>query len=161
MIQTFLCRVHDCRLYILSWNLSGWLRRLWLFSFWFLPFWELSSFNFSEWFNRDWKMSCCAWSHVWIIRRRGSVLSTKNVRFTRDWAIVSITARGNNKTTRWWSSEMKKKKEKKGKKVWNVPSTSQDAQAHYRNADATLACKRCCVTNGYLQRLVWDVNGFS
>ena len=113
MIQTFLCRVHDCRLYILSWNLSGWLRRLWLFSFWFLPFWELSSFDFSEWFNRDWKMSCCAWSHVWIIRRRGSVLSTKNVRSTRDWAIVSITARGNNKTTRWWSSEMKKKKKRK------------------------------------------------
>ena len=24
----------------------------------------------------------------------------------------------------------------------------------------TLACKRCCVTSGYLQRLVWDVNGF-
>ena len=31
------------------------------------------------------------------------------------------------------------------------------------NADVTLACacERCCVTNGYLQRLVWDVNGFS
>ena len=24
----------------------------------------------------------------------------------------------------------------------------------------TLACKQCCVTNGYLQRVVWDVNGF-
>ena len=24
-----------------------------------------------------------------------------------------------------------------------------------------LQCKRCCVTNGYLQRIVWDVNGFS
>ena len=24
----------------------------------------------------------------------------------------------------------------------------------------TLACERCYVTNGYLQRLVWDVNGF-
>ena len=58
-------------------------------------------------------MSCCAWPHLWIIRRRGSVLSTENVRSTRDWAIVSITARGNNKTTRWWSSEIKKRK--KGK----------------------------------------------
>ena len=38
---------------------------------------------------------------------------------------------------------------------------SQAAQAHYMNADVTLACERCCVTNGYLQRLVWDVNGFS
>ena len=36
----------------------------------------------------------------------------------------------------------------------------QVAQAHYMNADVTLACERCCVTNGYLQRLVWDVNGF-
>ena len=25
----------------------------------------------------------------------------------------------------------------------------QAAQAHYRNADVTLACERCCVTNGY------------
>ena len=33
--------------------------------------------------------------------------------------------------------------------------------AHYMNADVTFACERCCVTNGYLQRLVWDVNGFS
>ena len=24
----------------------------------------------------------------------------------------------------------------------------------------TLACKQCCVTNGYLQRVVWDVNDF-
>ena len=24
----------------------------------------------------------------------------------------------------------------------------------------TLACERCYVTNGYLRRLVWDVNGF-
>ena len=24
----------------------------------------------------------------------------------------------------------------------------------------TLACERCCVTNGYLQKLIWDVNGF-
>ena len=38
---------------------------------------------------------------------------------------------------------------------------AQAAQAHYMNADVTLACKRCCVTNGYLQRFVWDVNGFS
>ena len=41
--------------------------------------------------------------------------------------------------------------------------TPQAAQAHYMNADVTLACacERCCVTNGCLQRLVWDVNGFS
>ena len=38
---------------------------------------------------------------------------------------------------------------------------AQAAHAHYMNADVTLACERCCVTNGYLQRLVWDVNGFS
>ena len=37
----------------------------------------------------------------------------------------------------------------------------QAAQAHYMNADVTLACGRCCVRNGYLQRFVWDVNGFS
>ena len=24
----------------------------------------------------------------------------------------------------------------------------------------TLAWKQCCVTNGYLQRVVWDVNDF-
>ena len=41
-----------------------------------------------------------------------------------------------------------------------VYSRSQAAQAHYRNADVTLACEQCFVTNGYLQRLVWDVNGF-
>ena len=35
------------------------------------------------------------------------------------------------------------------------------AQAHYRNADVTLAYEQCCVPNGYLQSLVWDVNGFS
>ena len=40
---------------------------------------------------------------------------------------------------------------------------TQAAQAHYRNADVTPACELalCCVTNGYLQRLVWNVNGFS
>ena len=38
---------------------------------------------------------------------------------------------------------------------------TQAAQAHYMNADVTLACERCCVTNGYLQRFVWDANGFS
>ena len=43
----------------------------------------------------------------------------------------------------------------------NIPFSTQAAQAHYMNADVTLACERCCVTNGYLQRLVWDVNGFS
>ena len=26
----------------------------------------------------------------------------------------------------------------------------QAAQAHYMNADVTLACEWCCVTNGYL-----------
>ena len=39
--------------------------------------------------------------------------------------------------------------------------SAQAAQAHYRNADVTFACERCCVTNDYSQRLVWDVNGFS
>ena len=34
--------------------------------------------------------------------------------------------------------------------------TTRAAQTHYMNADVTLACERCCVTNGYLQRLVWD-----
>ena len=29
-------------------------------------------------------------------------------------------------------------------------SGSQAAQTHYMNADVTLACERCCVTNGYL-----------
>ena len=38
---------------------------------------------------------------------------------------------------------------------------TQVAQAHYRNADVTLACERFCFTNKYLQRLVWDLNGFS
>ena len=26
--------------------------------------------------------------------------------------------------------------------------------------EVTLACKQCCVTNGYLQRVVWGVNSF-
>ena len=39
-------------------------------------------------------------------------------------------------------------------------STSQAAQTHYMNADVTPACERCCVTNGYLQRLVWDRSVF-
>ena len=34
---------------------------------------------------------------------------------------------------------------------------TQAAQANYRNADVTLACERCCVTNGYLQRFVWGI----
>ena len=38
---------------------------------------------------------------------------------------------------------------------------AQAAQAHFMNADVTLACERCCVTNGYLQRFVRDANGFS
>ena len=33
-------------------------------------------------------------------------------------------------------------------------ASPQAAQTHYMNADVTLACERCCVTNGYLQRLV-------
>ena len=37
----------------------------------------------------------------------------------------------------------------------------QAAQAHYMNAEVTLACEQCCVTKGNLRRLVWDVNGFS
>ena len=40
-------------------------------------------------------------------------------------------------------------------------SKTQVAQALYMNAYMTLACEWCCVTNGYLQRLVLDVNGFS
>ena len=36
----------------------------------------------------------------------------------------------------------------------------QAAQTHHMNADVTLACERCCVTNGYLQRLVWDRSVF-
>ena len=36
----------------------------------------------------------------------------------------------------------------------------QAAQTHYMNADVTLACEQCCVTNGYLQRLVWDRSVF-
>ena len=35
-----------------------------------------------------------------------------------------------------------------------VCTDPQAAQTHYMNADVTLACERCCVTNGYLQRLV-------
>ena len=37
---------------------------------------------------------------------------------------------------------------------------SQTAQIHYMNADVTLACERCYVTNGYLQRLLWDRSVF-
>ena len=35
------------------------------------------------------------------------------------------------------------------KKLLELVET-QAAQAHYMNADVTLACERCCVTNGYL-----------
>ena len=42
-----------------------------------------------------------------------------------------------------------------------VQGSPQAAQTHYMNADVTLAYERCCVTNGYLQSLVGDVNGFS
>ena len=38
--------------------------------------------------------------------------------------------------------------------------TTQAAQTHCLNADVTLACERCCVTNGYFQRLVWDRSVF-
>ena len=37
---------------------------------------------------------------------------------------------------------------------------AQSAQTHYMNADMTLTCERCCVTNGYLQRLGWDRSVF-
>ena len=37
--------------------------------------------------------------------------------------------------------------------------TPQAAQTRYKNADVTLACKRCCVKQ--TARLIWDVNGFS
>ena len=37
---------------------------------------------------------------------------------------------------------------------------AQAAQTHYMNAVVTLACEQCCVTNGYLQRLVWDRSVF-
>ena len=42
----------------------------------------------------------------------------------------------------------------------SLPHSTQAAQTHYINADVTLACERCCVTNGYLQRLVWDQSVF-
>ena len=43
-----------------------------------------------------------------------------------------------------------------GAHYFQAPVTPQVAQAHHRNADVTLARERCCVTNDYLQRLVWD-----
>ena len=49
---------------------------------------------------------------------------------------------------------------KKGKDKISKSSRAQAAQTHYMNADVTLACERCCVTNGYLQRLVWDRSVF-
>ena len=39
-------------------------------------------------------------------------------------------------------------------------SSAQAAQTHYMNADVTLASEQCRVTNGYLQRLVWDRSVF-
>ena len=36
---------------------------------------------------------------------------------------------------------------------------SQTAQTHYMNADVTLACERCCVTNGYMGSIVAWVSG--
>ena len=50
-----------------------------------------------------------------------------------------------------------------GNQSWchNYLFLTQAAQAHYSKTDVTLASEQCCVTNGYLQRLVWDVNGFS
>ena len=41
-----------------------------------------------------------------------------------------------------------------------ILATAQATQTHYMNADVTLACERYCVTNGYLQRLVWDRSVF-
>ena len=38
--------------------------------------------------------------------------------------------------------------------------SAQAAQTHCMNANVTLACERCCVTNGYSQRLVWDRSVF-
>ena len=48
-----------------------------------------------------------------------------------------------------------------GKYVCGSLACTQAAQVHYMNADVTLACERCYVTNRYLQRLVCYVNGFS
>ena len=39
-------------------------------------------------------------------------------------------------------------------KIASLQVHAQAAQAHFMNADVTLACERCCVTNGYLQRFV-------
>ena len=47
-----------------------------------------------------------------------------------------------------------------GKYVCGSLACTQVPQAHYMNADLTLACERCCVTNGCLQRLVWDRSVF-
>ena len=48
-----------------------------------------------------------------------------------------------------------------GKYVCGSLACTQATQAHYMNTVVTLACERCCGTNGYLQRLVCYVNGFS
>ena len=37
---------------------------------------------------------------------------------------------------------------------------TQNAQPHYTNADVAFARECYCVTNSYLQTLVWDVNSF-
>ena len=54
---------------------------------------------------------------------------------------------------------MLKRKQTPSKDIWLY--LPQAAQAHFMNAGVTLACELCCVTNGYLQRFVWDANGFS
>ena len=41
-------------------------------------------------------------------------------------------------------------------KLFQTPA----AQAHYKNADVTLACEQCCVTNCYFQRLVTGCKRF-
>ena len=48
-----------------------------------------------------------------------------------------------------------------GKYVCGSLACTQATQAHYMNTVVTLACERCCGTNGYLQRRVCYVNGFS
>ena len=56
-----------------------------------------------------------------------------------------------------WSQRLRQTKKQLQSLLGKLSFVTQAAQTHYM----TLACERCCVTNGYLQRLVWDVNGFS
>ena len=50
--------------------------------------------------------------------------------------------------------------ERRRQNVCGSLACTQAAQAHYMNADVDLACERCCVTNGFLQRLVCYVAVF-